>query len=119
MQLQHLLAYRSNFFWSQRPDDTLATGTHVDELKDAKAKAGSAVNRSPDLTGDIGTLGAHAKACSECCVAFSVSWYLFHQRIILRARRKCSVAAFELVRKGQNLAAHPMEYGFGSGSLVY
>ena len=31
------------------------------ELKDSKAKAGSAVNRSPDLTGDIDTLGAPAQ----------------------------------------------------------
>ncbi len=30
----------------------------MDELKDSKAKAGSAVNRSPNLTGDIGSLGA-------------------------------------------------------------
>ena len=32
----------------------------MEELKDAKANAGSAVNRSPDLTGDIGTLGTPA-----------------------------------------------------------
>ena len=36
-------------------------GSHIDELKDAKAKAGSGVNRSPDLTGDIGTLGTPAQ----------------------------------------------------------
>ena len=29
----------------------------MDELKDAKAKAGSAVNRSPNLTGDVSELG--------------------------------------------------------------
>ena len=34
----------------------------MDDLKDAKAKAGSGVNRSPDLTGDIGTLGTPAEA---------------------------------------------------------
>ena len=43
--------------------DYLCAGSHVAELKDAKAKAGSAVNRSPDLTGDIDTLGAPAEAC--------------------------------------------------------
>ena len=36
-------------------------GSHVDELKDAKAKAGSAVNRSPNLTGDVNTLGRPAE----------------------------------------------------------
>ena len=36
-------------------------GSHVDELKDAKAKAGSAVNRSPNLTGDADTLGRPAQ----------------------------------------------------------
>ena len=36
----------------------------MDELKDAKAKAGSAVNRSPNLTGDIGTLGTPMQACT-------------------------------------------------------
>ena len=33
----------------------------MDELKDAKAKAGSAVNRSPNLTGDVNTLGRPAE----------------------------------------------------------
>ena len=37
----------------------------MDELKDAKAKAGSAVNRSPNLTGDIGTLGTPMQACTD------------------------------------------------------
>ena len=37
----------------------------MDELKDAKAKAGSAVNRSPNLTGDIGTLGTPVQACTD------------------------------------------------------
>ena len=36
-------------------------GSCMEDLKDAKAKAGSAVNRSPDLTGDIGTLGTPAQ----------------------------------------------------------
>ena len=47
------------------------------ELKDAKAKAGSAVNRSPDLTGDIDTLGAPAQACFRRYAVFTVSLYLF------------------------------------------
>ena len=37
----------------------------MDELKDAKAKAGSAVNRSPNLTGDTETLGAPVQACCD------------------------------------------------------
>ena len=37
----------------------------MDELKDAKAKAGSAVNRSPNLTGDIETLGTPMQACTD------------------------------------------------------
>lgn len=37
-------------------------GSYIDELKDSKAKAGSGVNRSPDLTGDIDTLGSPAEA---------------------------------------------------------
>ena len=37
----------------------------MDELKDAKAKAGSAVNRSPNLTGDVHELGRPAQASSS------------------------------------------------------
>ena len=34
----------------------------MDELKDAKAKAGSAVNKSPNLTGDVHELGKPTQA---------------------------------------------------------
>ena len=37
----------------------------MDELKDAKAKAGSGVNRSPNLTGDTEALGAPTQACTD------------------------------------------------------
>ncbi len=36
--------------------------SHVDDLKDAKANAGSAVNKSPNLTGDIHELGKPTQA---------------------------------------------------------
>ena len=38
--------------------------SHMDELKGAKAKAGSAVNRSPNLTGDTHELGRPTQASS-------------------------------------------------------
>ena len=38
--------------------------SHMDELKGAKANAGSAVNRSPNLTGDAHELGRPAQASS-------------------------------------------------------
>lgn len=37
----------------------------MDELKALKAKAGSAVNRSPNLTGDADNLGAPTQASSD------------------------------------------------------
>ena len=39
----------------------------MDELKDAKAKAGSSVDRSPNLTGDTESLGAPPQACTDNC----------------------------------------------------
>ena len=40
----------------------------MDELKGAKAKAGSAVNRSPNLTGDTHELGRPTQASS--CMSY-------------------------------------------------
>ena len=44
------------------PQSLRGAGSHTNELKDLKAKAGSAVNHSPNLTGDIDTLGSPAEA---------------------------------------------------------
>ena len=77
------------------------------ELKDAKAKAGSAVNRSPDLTGDIDTLGAPAQACSGCFAVFTVSLYLFTMKI------------YRLQEGLQRVCLQAGKKGAGVGSLAY
>ncbi len=57
-QDQSQLLTRSVGASRSRLTEEVCAGSHIDELKDSKANAGSAVNRSPDLTGDTATLGS-------------------------------------------------------------
>lgn len=107
LQLQHPLAYGSGFSLLLNPGSIRAAGTHVGELKDAKAKAGSAVNRSPDLTGDIDTLGAPAQACSRYCTVFAVVLYLF------------TIKVYRLQEGLQRVCRQAGKKGAGIGSLAY